>query len=334
MYELIPVFLVSFLVTFVSTPWIIPKLRRAGLVGRDMNKKDEPRIPEMGGFAVIFGLSSGVLLAIGLATFSGEISVLTGVSFLSGIEFKFILAALLTILIMAIIGIFDDLFAMHQVVKAALPLFAALPLVAVKAGETTMLIPFLGPVPFGILYTLILIPVGVAGASNVTNMLAGFNGLEAGMGAVACFSLAAIALLLPQGEGRIEAAVVLISVGAALLAFLYYNWYPAKVLIGDIGTLSIGAAISASVIIGNFEMAGVIIIIPYALDFFIKARNRFPSRDWWGRWDDGKLYCGKRPVSFCQWIMKASNGIRERNLVVAMVFLEAVSGVIAILLMV
>ncbi len=320
MYHLILVFLVSFMVTFISTPWIIPKLRRAKLTGVDMNKKDMPDVPEMGGFGIIFGFSSGIMLAIGLSTFSESI--------LSGIELRFVFAALSTILIMSLIGIFDDLFAMHQAVKAILPLFASLPLVAVKAGTSTMTIPVLGVVDFGIFYALLLIPMGIAGASNVTNMLAGFNGLEAGMGLVACSSLAFIAFKL----GQIEALIILLAMCGTLLAFLFYSWYPAKVFMGDIGTLSIGAVIASSVIVGDFETAGVIVILPHAVDFFIKAKKGFPSKNWWGVWDNGKLVCRNKPISLCQWIMKLAGGVTEQRLVSILILAEAVSGAVAILL--
>lgn len=321
MYTLALIFLVSFLTTFFSTPWIIPKLKRAGLTGKDMNKPNKIELPEMGGFAVIFGLSAGILLAIALSTFRLGF-------FDEEFQIRFILAAFLTILLMGLLGIFDDLFAMHQAVKATLPLFAALPLVAVKAGVTTMMVPFIGHINLEIFYTLFLIPIGVAGASNVTNMLAGFNGLEAGMGIVACFSLAIVAL----GIGRIESAIILISMCGALLAFLYYNWYPAKVLIGDIGTLSIGAVIASSVIIGNYETAGIIIIIPYAIDFLIKAKNGFPSKNWWGEQSWGKLVCKEKPIGFCQFILKITGGTTEKGLVLILVGIEATFGIIAILL--
>lgn len=319
MYKWILIFLVAFIPTFLSVPWIIPKLIRAGLVGKDVNKPKNPEIPEMGGFTIILGFSMGVLFAIAMSTFLG--------SFGPEFELRYILAALLTILIMSLIGIFDDLFAMHQVIKASLPLFAALPLIAVKAGDTAMTLPFFGTINFGILYILLLIPIGVTGASNVTNMLAGFNGLEAGMGLVAISSLAFIAWMI----GSTEAFILLIAMSGALLAFLYYNRYPSKILIGDIGTLSIGAVIASSVIIGNFETAGIIIIIPYAIDFFIKAVNGFPSKNWWGEYRNGKLLCKKNPIGFCQTIMKLSGGISEQRLVVSLIAIEAVFGAIAIL---
>jgi len=312
--------LVSFAATFVCVPWIAKKLVKAGLTGRDVNKADTPELPEMGGFAVVFGLYCGILLAVGLSTFFDSV--------FPSLDLKYVLAGLSTLLMMALIGIFDDLFAMNKLVKATLPLFAALPLVAVEAGTFTMTIPFVGAVHFGIFYILLLVPMGIAGASNVTNMLAGFNGLEAGMGFVACASLSVIAASL----GQTAALVLLLPMAGALLAFLFYNRYPAKIFIGDIGTLSIGAVIASAVILGNFEAAGIIMIIPYALDFFIKAVNRFPSSNWWGEPVGGKLVCKGKPLGLCQWIMKLSGGISEMNLVLVLVLMEVVCGIFAVML--
>lgn len=320
MYSIVWIFLASCLASFICTPWIIPKLERAGFVGRDMNKADRRNIPNVGGFAIVFGLSTGVLLAVGLHTFSGTFS--------GHFSPPLILAAFSTILLMSLIGVFDDLFSIHQLIKTVLPLIAALPLVAVNAGTTSMDIPLIGTIDFGVLYALVLIPIGITGASNVTNMLAGFNGLEAGMGSVACLSLGIIALL----TGKTESAILLFSMLGALLAFLYYNRYPAKVFMGDGGTLVIGAVLASAVIIGNYEMAGVIVILPYTLDFFIKAANGFPSRNWWGEYVKGKLICRGKPVGLCQAIMKITGGITEKGLVLALISLEAVFGVIALLL--
>lgn len=320
MYSIVWIFLASCLATFICTPWIIPKLERSGFVGRDMNKEDRKKIPNIGGFAIIFGFSVGVLLAIGLYTFLGTFS--------GHFSPPLILAAFSTVLLMSLIGVIDDLFSINQFIKAVLPLFAALPLIVVNAGVTSMDIPFIGPVNVGILYTLLLVPVGITGASNVTNMLAGFNGLEAGMGSVACLSLGVIALV----DGKTESAVLLFSMLGALLAFLYFNWYPAKVFMGDAGTLIIGAVLASAVIVGNYEMAGVIVILPYTLDFFIKAVNGFPSSKWWGEYFKGKLVCRGKPVGLCQTIMRISGGISEKGLVLTLISLEVVFGIIALLL--
>jgi UDP-N-acetylglucosamine--dolichyl-phosphate N-acetylglucosaminephosphotransferase len=209
-----------------------------------------------------------------------------------------------------------------------MPVFAALPLMAIKEGYSLMKIPGLGIINFGVFYSLILVPLGITGAANAVNMLAGFNGLEAGMGIVAIGSLTIIAYLM----GQTTSFIILIAALGALLATLYYNWYPAKILVGDVGTLTIGAIIASAVIIGNFEAAGVILMIPYMVDFLIKAKNHFPGKNWWGIYKDGKLYCpDSSPVGLCQLIMKLCGGISERNLVLVLMGIEAIFGVIAIL---
>lgn len=86
-------------------------------------------------------------------------------------------------------------------------------------------------------------------------------------------SLAVIAASL----GKSTALILLLTGLGALLGVIYFNWYPARVLVGDVGTLSIGAIIATAVIVGNLETAGVIVIIPYAVDFLIKGINHFPK---------------------------------------------------------
>jgi UDP-N-acetylglucosamine--dolichyl-phosphate N-acetylglucosaminephosphotransferase len=311
------IFIVSFVVSFVGFPIIIPRLKRAGIVGKNMNSNSKEEIPEMGGLMIAAGFGAGIVASIFLRTF---FDIFLSVSLTS------ILAALSTILIVVIIGVFDDLISISQKVKAFLPAFAALPLMAIKEGYSIIRIPFMGLVDFGIFYPLVLVPLGITGAANAVNMLAGFNGLEVGMGVVAVGSLAIIAYLI----GQTTALIILMAALGALIATLYYNWYPAKILVGDVGTLSIGAVIASAVIIGNYETAGVILVIPYVVDFLIKAKNGFPYS--FGVYREGKLYCPDRgPVGLAQLIMKVAGGISEKNLVLVLMGIEAVCGVAAIL---
>ena len=314
------IFIVSFAVSFVGFPIIIPRMKKAGIVGKNMNSEKKEEIPEMGGLVIVAGFGAGIIFAIGLRTF---FDVFLSISLTS------ILAVLSTVLIVMIIGVFDDLISIRQWIKALIPVFAALPLMAIKEGYSMMRISFMGMIDFGIYYPLVLVPLGITGAANAVNMLAGFNGLEVGMGVVAMGALAVIAYLI----GQTTALIILLAALGALIAALYYNWYPAKVLVGDVGTLTIGAVIACAVIVGNYETAGVIIIIPYMVDFLIKAKNHFPGKNWWGTYKNGKLYCPDgRAVGLAQLIMKVCGGISERKLVLVLMGIEAVFGVIAILL--
>jgi len=313
------IFITSFAASFAGFPIVIPRLKKAGIVGKNMNSEKQEEIPEMGGLVIAASFGAGIIFAIFLRTF---FDLFLSVSLTS------ILAVLSTVLIVVIIGVFDDLISMQQWIKAIIPAFAALPLMALKEGYSMMRIPFVGLIDFGIFYSLVLIPLGITGAANAVNMLAGFNGLEVGMGIVAVGALAVIAYI----NGITTSLVILMVALGALVAALYYNWYPAKILVGDVGTLTIGAVVASAVIVGNYETAGVILMIPYVVDFLIKAKNRFPGKNWWGIYREGKLYCpDSGPVGLGQLIMKVCGGISERNLVLVLMGIEAVFGVVAIL---
>ncbi len=319
-FSWIVVLIISGASTFLLLRLLIPRLQGADITGKDMNKPGQPPVAEMGGLGLVGGFGAGVLVLIALRTFL-KVEALAAVSVVE------LFAVLATILTIALIGLIDDLIGVHQGWKAIIPALATIPLIAIAAGQTTMRLPFIGPVNFGILYSLVLVPVGVTGAANAFNMLAGFNGLEAGMGAVAVGALAIIAASL----GEVTALVLLLAALGALLATLYFNWYPAKVFIGDVGTLTIGAILAASVIVGNFEWAGVIVIIPHAIDFVLKARKGFPSTGWHGEYRDGKLYCPAHgPVGLAQLILKLAGGMHERTLVLVLMGFEALCGLIAI----
>lgn len=315
---LVIILLISFLASFVLFPAMIIRLKKAGIVGKNMHSEIREEVAEMGGLVMVAGFGAGIFTVIAVKTFF---------NIFPSVDLICILVALSTILIVVLIGIFDDLVSMPQQIKAFMPLFAALPLIVIKEGSSFMMIPFLGKINFGLLYTLVIIPLEVTIAANAVNMLAGFNGLEVGMGIIAVGSLAIIAYLM----GKISVLVILLAALGSLLAALYYNWYPAKILVGDVGTLSIGAIIAVAVIMGNFEIAGAILLIPYIVDFLIKAKNRFPYS--FGVFKDGKLYCPEGgPVGLGQLIMKVCGGISERNLVLVLMGIEAVFGVVVILL--
>jgi len=319
MWSFVGILLFSILVTVAFSELLIPRLKRFGITGKDVNKEGRPEVAEMGGLAIVAGFTAGVLLAIMLNTFNG-------------LEFNitYVLAALVTIHAMGFIGVVDDLLDIPQAVKAFLPLAAAVPLVAVSAaGSTAMTIPFVGSVDLGIFYIILLIPIGVAVSSNLTNMLAGFNGMEAGMGSVMMLVMALLAYL----NGSNEMLVLFLPMLGALVGFLKNNWYPAKVFPGDVGNLTIGAVLASGVIIGNMESAGALMMILYVVDFFIKAYNKFPSSKWWGELKNGKL----RPVEgkvrgFAQLVMKMSGGISERNLTLVFIGMQIMVGLVVFLL--
>ena len=270
--------LISFLTTLIITPKWIRKSPEIGLHGYDMNKPGKPKVAEMGGICVVFGFLLGMLTYIGLMTF-----------WLHKPDYVSILAVLCTVLMTCIIGMMDDLLGwkkgLKQWQKPIFTLFAALPIMVVNAGHSAMTMPIVGTIDWGILYPLLVVPIGIVGASNAYNMLAGYNGLEAGMGVIILSVLGYVGLL----GGKSDASVLALVMVGALLAFLYFNWYPAKVFPGDTLTYSLGALVACVAILGDMERIAVILFIPYAIDFILPMRKRLKVEAFAKVNDDGSL---------------------------------------------
>jgi UDP-N-acetylglucosamine--dolichyl-phosphate N-acetylglucosaminephosphotransferase len=233
-------FAAAFFVTFVSTPILKNKLAEYGITGTDLHKAEKVEIPEMGGIAILLGFS---------------ISQVASYFFYSDSR---LLIGLVVVMFIGAIGIVDGkrrLSAKQKVLS-----LSAVGLLLIPFSKPT----FLGH-DFGILY-LIFVPIFFMFACNFTNMLAGFNGLEIGTGAIASFGMAAVAYL----NGSTEGAILSGTMFCALLAFLYYNGYPAKVFPGDVGTLIIGAVLFTTMIISKIELFGAIIFAPYIVDAALK----------------------------------------------------------------
>jgi len=322
---------ISFLTTFLLTPRVIEFLRAAQIVAVDLNKKDKPKLPASGGICVGAGILAGILFFVGVQTFSPTLS--SSGSQKSSIE---LLAVVSSILIVTLSGLLDDLnvktkavqtkdgvnvkIGFPQWVKPLLTLPAAIPLMVISAGKSTMALPIIGVINFGILYPLLIIPIGFVGASNMVNMLGGFNGLEAGMGVIYTLSLGFYALI----TGGVQAAVLLLTACAALLAFLRYNWYPAKILAGDSLTYLLGSLVAAGVIIGDMQRAGLIVMFPFIIEFVLKARSKFEASSLGKLRDDGKLDSpyGKKIYSWTHVLMNLDK-FRERDVTIALIIIQA-----------
>ena len=241
----------------------IPVARKWGLVGKDLNKPDKPEVPEAGGLWVLIGISFGILTLEALYTYiNNEYYKLTE-----------LFSVTIVLLLSGLLGFIDDILGWHK----GLPVWGrvlfmapiAIPLVVIKAGVPSMELPLIGTVNFGILYPLIIIPIGVLGAANAFNMIAGYNGLEAGMGLI-LLGFTAIYSYMEGLKPIFELTIIGI---ASLIAFLYFNLYPARVFPGNSFTYGFGAFYASLVILGDFQKFGVSLFILYFLEFALFVRG-------------------------------------------------------------
>jgi len=306
---------ISFFLTFLTLPFWIRKTKGVGLVWEDMNKPGHPKnVAGSGGVIVVIAFVVGVLYYIAVRTFV--------IKDLNGVNLE-IFSLLSVILILTIVGIIDDLFGwrnkgLSKRSRLFLAFVASIPLVVINAGNSTMNIPFLGNVNFGIIYPLILIPIGIAGATTTYNFLAGFNGLETGQGIIVLGFLSYVAYIT---EFQWLALIGLIMV-AALIGFLYYNKYPAKVFPGDSLTWSIGALIAGMAILGNFEKIAVFVFIPYILETMLKIRGKLVKQSFARPNKDGslempykKIYGLEHAAVYILKKIKPSKKVYERDVV-------------------
>jgi UDP-N-acetylglucosamine--dolichyl-phosphate N-acetylglucosaminephosphotransferase len=214
-----------------------------------------------------------------------------------------------------------------QNAKMLFVLPAVLPLIAVGAGSWSMTFPVIGTVNWGLIYPLALLPLGLLFVSNVVNMLAGTNGLSAGMSLVASTALGVFALM----NGETEAALIAWSLSSSLLAFFLYNRYPAKILPGDSLTYLSGAAMFAAIVAGNMEKFGVFIFTPWILEFFLKLRSGFNARSWGKLREDGSLDSfHDRIYSLTHVFMH--RGFTEKQITYSLMGIEAAISVLGLIL--
>ena len=320
--------LLSFLFTLALTPYFIKFCRAARIIGRDVMKKDRPRVADMGGPGVIVGFLTGVFFYIGMRVFIyGELELPGLTDLLAGIG---------TILIITLIGIFDVLTSLMKQregpglfermkrkgipawVYFLVPLPAAIPLAAVNAGVSHMALPLIGKIELGILYPFALIPLAVLCCSNATNFLAGFNGLEAGMGFVLHLSLGVFAVMNDEPTS----ALIALTFASALLAFLRYNWYPAQVFPGDLN-YTIGAVAVCVTVIGNMERFAILVFTPWILEAILKALSGFKAESYGVLQEDGAVKPPGKGVNSLTHLAMSLGSFKEHQVTSILIAVEA-----------
>ncbi len=246
----------------IEPAWVRVAVSR-GLVGIDMNKPGERRVAEAGGVWVAIGAVFGLFVLEALYRY------------LRGIYFYPVeLFALVSLLLLStFLGFMDDILGW----KRGLPRWQrvvfmapiALPLVVIKAGKSSMSLPLIGVIDLGLLYPLVAVPIGILGAANAFNMIAGLNGLEAGMALILLVATTAYAYI--HNVTFIPHAALVMA--AAVAGFLVYNKYPARVFPGNAFTYSLGAYYAALAILGNMEKFALALFAPYFVEFTLFLRG-------------------------------------------------------------
>ncbi len=239
--------LTAALVALISTPVVRSLAFRVGAVDvpKDNRRMHNHPIPRMGGLAIFFGFILSVLIFIPLT------SELRGM--------------LLGSVVIVILGILDDIFALPALPKFFVQIGAAL--IAVLAGNR---IDFLSnpnifsSEPFWDLGWL-AVPITalwIVGITNAVNLIDGLDGLACGVSTISSMTLLVIALVMEEPD----VAILMGALSGACIGFLPYNLNPAKIFMGDTGSTFLGFILAVVSIQGLFKFYA---IISFAVPFLM-----------------------------------------------------------------
>lgn len=230
-------------------PYIIRKLKENGHVVRDMYKADLPLVPTKGGLAILI-----------IALFS--LSILT--LFYSKVITPFNYTIIVVVVLFALFGALDDLVNIGRPAKLILLYYCSYPLIPLITN-TIIFFPFFGNVDLSIFYLQLIIPTYVPVVANLVNMHSGFNGIAPGLSMIVLVTL----LLKAYFTGTIANALFIVCLTGAVAGYFLFERYPAQIFWGNIGALSIGAAIGAMIVTQGFLISGFIMLIPHTVNFLM-----------------------------------------------------------------
>lgn len=177
----------------------------------------------------------------------------------------------------ALLGFIDDYLIIKKHNNEGLSIFSKLSLqtlialvffyIFLSSGNDPIVnVPTLGiNIHLGWMYGMFLLFVLVA-TSNAVNITDGLDGLAGGLSAIAFFAFGIITWGANWASGNEAVAIFCFVLVGSLVGFLVYNGHPAKIFMGDMGSLSLGAALASVAIITNHEITLVIVALVFVIE--------------------------------------------------------------------
>lgn len=235
------------LIALITTPVVKSLAFKIGAVDvpKDNRRMHKHPIPRMGGLAIFLGFLFSVLIFLPLT--------------------PQVRGMMLGAVVIVVLGIFDDIYALGAKFKFLVQIVAAL--LAVLAGnEITILSnpnifssnPYwnLGilSIPFSVLW--------IVAITNAVNLIDGLDGLACGVSTISSMTLLVIALVVSEPE----VAILMAALAGGCIGFIPYNLNPAKIFMGDTGSTFLGYVLAVVSINGLFKSAA---IISFAVPFLM-----------------------------------------------------------------
>jgi exopolysaccharide biosynthesis polyprenyl glycosylphosphotransferase len=256
----INLYIITSIAAFVTALLVTPRIRALALryhIGDypDIRKIHTRFIPRMGGLGIILGTALSLALAAVINP-----AVLSSTSYnLGGIAFG--------LLMIIFLGLYDDIQGVGSFGKLFIQFIAASIVISSGLQIEFLSLPFVGSFPLGLL-NLPLTLLWIVGITNAFNLLDGLDGLAVGVAAI----VAATFFYIGEYYGDATLIATSLSLFFACIGFLFYNFHPASIFMGDTGSLFLGfflACISLQVLrlptAAEFHVSSLVVLITFAV---------------------------------------------------------------------
>ena len=236
----------ALLISFIATPVVKSIAQMVGAVDvpKDNRRMHNHPIPRMGGLAIFLGFLLSTLIFVPMSS-SMRGMLLGGV-------------------IIVILGIFDDIYALPALPKLLVQIAAAL--VAVLHGNVIQVLSnpnIFSENPYWTLGSLAvpLSVIWIVAITNAVNLIDGLDGLAAGVSAIASMTVILVAVQM----GYYHIAVMTAALAGGIIGFIRYNFNPATIFMGDTGSMFIGYMLAAISVYGAVKTAATVALIVPAI---------------------------------------------------------------------
>jgi UDP-GlcNAc:undecaprenyl-phosphate/decaprenyl-phosphate GlcNAc-1-phosphate transferase len=234
-------YVVAFTVALAAAYFITPQVKDLAIKAGAMDAPDARKvhtipIPRMGGLAIYFGFVLAVLSSMHI---SHEI-----------------LGLLLGGTVILAVGIIDDMIQLSAKVKLLGQIMAAVVLVLFDVRIEWLTNPFGDMIYVNYLAIPITI-MWVVGLTNTVNLIDGLDGLAAGVSTIASLTI----LLVALEQNLWTVAILTAALAGSALGFLQHNFNPAKIFMGDTGSMFLGYMLAAVSILGAVKSAATIALV-------------------------------------------------------------------------
>lgn len=219
MYEIVLSFLTAFLIAFFAIPSVIHVAKVKHLFDEPGERASHTtKVPTLGGFAIFAGLLFSVVFWMPFSKLG---------------DLQYILCSLIIIFL---VGAKDDILPLSPAKKFAGELLATAILVFRADVRITSLYGVFGVQDLHYLPSVLLSMFTIIVIINAINLIDGINGLSGSVGSLICVAFGGWFYL----NGNVEIVIIAAALTGALCAFLHYNFTPARIFMGDTGSLLVG----------------------------------------------------------------------------------------------